>query len=219
MPALTLLVASIALADSINPSTVVPAIWMARSPGAHLVSFALGAFIVYTAGGLVLVFGPGPALMGALHDIGGTVEHVVEAVAGTLVLCLAFLLWQSRHNERDTRLPQPGDTRLSAFGLGAGIMVVELPTAFVYFGAISAILAAHRAAPLNAALLVAYNLIFVAPVIAIAVVHRLPGDHAQRWLASAWERVLGFGQILLASLTGGAGAVLLVVGVTGLLTA
>jgi hypothetical protein len=53
-------------------------------------------------------------------------------------------------------------------------MAIELPTAFIYFGAISAVLASHSSA--------------AAP-----------------------------GQILLASLTGGAGAVLLVIGVTGLL--
>ena len=63
MPTLTLLVASIALADSLNPSTIVPAIWVASSPRAHLVSFASGVFGTYLAGGLVLVFGPGPVLI------------------------------------------------------------------------------------------------------------------------------------------------------------
>jgi cytochrome c biogenesis protein CcdA len=135
------------------------------------------------------------------------------------VLVLAVELWRSRHNETMTRLPQPGGRRFSAFALGAGIMAVELPTAFMYFGAISAILASHSTAGAEVAMLVVYNAIFVAPLVAIILVRGLAGEHAERWLTSAWGRLLGFGQILLASLTGGAGALLLVLGVTGLLAA
>jgi len=219
MPTLTLLVASIAVADSINPSTVVPALWMASTPRAHLVSFTFGVFAMYLAGGLVLVFGPGPALISALHHIGGTVEHSLEAAGGVVVLAVAFGVWRSRNSERLARLPQPGCTRASAFMLGAGIMAVELPTAFMYFGAISAVLASHRAAGVEVALIVVYNALFVAPLVAILAIRRLAGERTERWLASGWTRLLGFGQLLLAGVTGGAGAVLLIIGVTGLLAA
>ncbi|MGO9898850.1 MAG: GAP family protein [Solirubrobacteraceae bacterium] len=217
MPALTLLVASIAFADSINPSTIVPALWMAGTPRAHLVSFSLGAFLIYLAGGLVLVFGPGPELISALHHMQGTVEHLIEALAGMFVLVLAFGLWRSRHSQRITRLPEPGATRSSAFVLGAGIMAVELPTAFVYFGAISAILAAHPAPVAEVSLLAVYNALFVAPLLAIVVIRRCAGVRAERWLASAWERLLNFGQLLLAGLTGSAGVALVIIGLSGLL--
>jgi cytochrome c biogenesis protein CcdA len=217
MPALTLLVASIALADSLNPSTMVPALWMASTPRAHLIGFSAGVFAIYLAGGLVLVFGPGPALISALHHLQGTVEHSIEALAGVVVLALAFGLWRSRHSQRAARLPQPGSTGRSAFTLGAGIMAVELPTAFMYFGAISAILASHPAPPAEVSLLVAYNALFVAPLLAIAAIRRLAGDRAERWLASGWERLLGFGQLLLAGLTGSAGVALVLIGLTGLL--
>jgi len=63
------------------------------------------------------------------------------------------------------------------------------------------------------ALLVVYNALFVAPLLAI---RRLGGERAERWLAATWERVVGFAQVLLTGLTGSAGAALLVVGVTGL---
>jgi cytochrome c biogenesis protein CcdA len=217
MPTLTLLVASIAVADSLNPSTVVPALWLASTPRAHLVSFTFGVFAMYLAGGLVLVFGPGPALISALHHIRGTVEHSVEAAGGVVFLVMAFGVWRSRHSERLARLPQPGCTRSSAFTLGAGIMAVELPTAFMYFGAISAILAAHPVAVVKVSLMVAYNALFVAPLVAILAIRRLAGEHTERWLASGWTRLLGFGQLLLAGVTGGAGAVLLIIGVTSLL--
>lgn len=217
MPTLTLLVASIAVADSINPSTVLPALWMASTPRAHLASFTFGVFAVYLTGGLVLVFGPGPALISALHHIRGTVEHSVEAAGGVIVLMLALGVWRSRHSERLARLPQPGCTRSSAFKLGAGIMAVELPTAFLYFSAISAVLASHTVAGVEVFLIVAYNALFVAPLVALLAIRRVAGEHTERWLASGWTRLLGFGQLLLAGVTGAAGAVLLVIGVTGLL--
>jgi cytochrome c biogenesis protein CcdA len=219
MPTLTLLVASIAIADSVNPSTIVPALWMVSTPRAHLVSYALGVFAIYLAGGLVLVLGPGPALMSALHHIGATVEHSLQAAGGVVILALALGIWRTRHSQRSARLPRPGRTRCSAFTLGAGIMAVELPTAFMYFGAISAVLASHPVVVVEVALLVSYNALFVAPLIAIVVIRRLAGERAERWLASSSSRLLGVGQLVLAALTGGAGAVLVILGVNGLLAA
>ncbi len=219
MPTLTLLVASIAVADSLNPSTVVPALWLASTPRGHLASFTLGVFVVYLAGGLVLLLGPGPALISALHHMHGTVEHAIEAVVGAIVLGVAVGLWRARHSQGIARLPQPGGSRRSAFMLGAGIMAVELPTAFVYFGAISAVLAAHQAEALKIALLVAYNALFVAPLAVILAIRTLAGERAQRWLARGWERLIGLGQLLLAGVTGAAGAVLVVLGLIGLLAA
>ncbi len=216
MPALTLLVVSVALADSINPSTVVPALWIAGSPKPHLLSFAFGAFAVYLTGGLVLLLGPGPALIRGLHHLQGPFEHATEAAAGVAVLVLALWLWRSRHSHQVTRLPAPGAARRSAFLLGAGIMAVELPTAFMYFGAISAVLAAHATRVTGVSLLVVYNALFVSPILAMIAVRRIAGARAELWLASAWKRLVGLGQVLLAGLTGSAGVALLVVGVTGL---
>jgi Sap, sulfolipid-1-addressing protein len=219
MATLTLLVASIAVADSINPSTVVPAIWLASSSRSHLVSFTVGVFVIYLAGGLVLVFGPGPALISAMRHVGGTIEHSVEAVAGVAVLVLALGLWRSRRSQGSARLPQPGCARASAFALGAGIMALELPTAFMYFAAISAVLASRAVAPIELSLLVLYNGLFVAPLVVIIVIRGCSGGRGERWLATGCERLLGFGQVVLAGLTGSVGTVLLVIGVTGLLAA
>src|SRR5260370_40503933 len=114
MGALILVVASIALADSINPSTIVPALWVASAPRGHLLSFTLGVFAVYLAGGLVVAFGPGPLLISALHHAQGPVEHGLEVAGGAVVLVLAAWLWRSRRSERVARLPRPGSTHRSA---------------------------------------------------------------------------------------------------------
>ena len=218
MLALTLVVASIAVADSINPSTVIPALWLASAPSAgRLASFTFGVFAVYLAGGIVLVLGPGPTLIGLLHQLHGPLEHGLQAIGGTLALALAVFLWCSRDTGRDQPGVLPTHTRGSAFVLGAGIMAIELPTAFMYFGAISAVIAAHRAASTDIVLLVTYNLVFVAPLCALLATRHLAGERVDRWIASAGDRVRGAGRIALSALAGIAGIALLTLGLTGLL--
>jgi threonine/homoserine/homoserine lactone efflux protein len=220
MVRLTLLVGSIAAADSINPSTVVPAIWLATaSRGRGLASFTLGAFVVYLAGGLVLVFGPGPALIAALHHIKGPFEHALQAAGGAVALAFAVTLWRSRNREPEERRVRRSHTRASAFALGAGIMAVELPTAFMYFGAITEILAARVHPAVEVMLLLVYNALFVAPLIAILAIKRLAATRADRWLASGEALLRTVGRVALTSVAGVGGATLLAIGVGGLVAA
>lgn len=241
MLALTLLVVSIAIADSINPSTIVPALWQAGAPrGRGLASFTLGVFVVYLAGGLVLAFGPGPALIDAFHHVGGPVEHALQAAGGVIAFAFAVALWRARARSRGgagvcagagagagegasggggagaERQLRRCTTRASAFAFGAGIMAVELPTAFVYFGAISAILAAQAAAALRLALLVTYNAIFITPLLAILALRLLSGERADPWLATGERWLRGAGQLALAALSATAGVALVAIGVIGL---
>jgi cytochrome c biogenesis protein CcdA len=218
MLGLTMLVASIAVADSINPSTLLPALWLARGPSAgHLTSYTLGVFAAYLIGGLVLVFGPGPTLIAALHDVHGPVEHALQAAGGILALAFAIVAWRSRHWAGDEPRPRRSYTRLSMFALGAGIMAIELPTAFMYFGAISAVLDAHTTAPLDISLLALYNAVFVAPLVALIALRRLAGARADRWIASADGRLRYAGQVAVAGVASTAGATFLAIGMSGLL--
>jgi len=217
MVGLTFLVASIGLTDSINPSTVVPALWLASTPKARgFGSYALGVLCVYLAGGLVLVFGPGPALISELHHLGGTVEHALEAAVGALALCVAWTLWRLRHRDRRLARERRTYSRTAAFALGAGIMTVELPTAFMYFGAISAILAAKVAAPTEVSLLLIYNFLFAAPLLALLLLRRVAGARAEHWILLAERTVRRTSEIVLAGVVGVAGAVLLSIGLSGL---
>ncbi len=220
MLGLTLLVASIALADAINPSTLVPAMWLAgaRSAGG-LASYTLGVFAVYFVGGLVLVFGPGPVLIAALHHVQGEFEHILEAAVGIAVLGLAWALWRSRGTDAIQPRPRRVPTRASAFALGAGIMAIELPTAFMYFGAISAMLAARASVPLEISLLIVYNVLFVAPLLGFLALRRIAGNRADRWIAGAEAKVHRGAQLALTGAAGAAGAALLTIGVAGLLAA
>lgn len=218
MLGLALVVASIALADSINPSTIIPALWLASvRSAAGLISYTLGVFVVYTAGGLVVLFGPGHVLIAALHHVQGPVEHALEAVGGVLALAFAFALWRSRGKIGDRAAMRRPQTPAAAFALGAGIMGLELPTAFIYFGAISAILAAHPSAAFEVTLVAGYNALFVAPLLAIVAIRRVAGTRADGWIESAEVRLRYAGQLLLTGIAAAAGAALLGLGLTGLL--
>lgn len=223
MLALTLIVASIALADSVNPSTLVPALWLASArAGRGLVSFTLGVFVVYVVGGLVLVLGPGPALIHGLHHLRGPLEHAVEAAVGMLALALSVATWRSARasrSESDHPRPPRCNTRPAAFALGAGIMAIELPTAFMYFGAISAILAAKVQAPAEVGLVLAYNALFVGPLLALVVLRRLAGERVDRWVLSAAAWLQRAGALALSGAAGAVGAAFLVIGVGGLIAA
>ena len=77
-------------------------------------------------------------------------------------------------------------TRRSAFLLGAGISAVELPTAFMYFGAVSAILGSHAALPERIALVVAYNALFVLPLVTVPTCDGACTGRARPQLSSWW---------------------------------
>ena len=213
--ALTLLVASVAVADSINPSTLVPALYLAGAPrGRGLATYTFGVFVVYLAGGLVLVLGPGPALMRALHHAGPRFEQGVETLAGVAALVVAVVLALSRSRTAD---PEPKSRRFtsrgSAFALGAGISAIELPTAFLYFGAVSAILGSHDPSAAQVALVVAYNTLFVLPLAAVVAFR----SRIEPRLAAVMSWIRRSAPLLLAAVTGLFGAALLATGLPGLL--
>ena len=94
--------------------------------------------------------------------------------------------------------------------------MVELPTAFVYFGAITAILAAHPVAPIKISLLLVYNALFVAPLLAILVIRRIAGSRGEKWLAAGDAYLRRVGRVALSGTTRRRGTVLVVLGVSGL---
>ena len=195
MVALALLVGSIGLADSLNPSTVGPALYLAlgRNGMWRLGGFTAGVFVVYLVGGLALTLGPGLAVP---HP-GAHGKHLVEVGLGAALVVFAAALWLARGwvAQRQRRPEKPAAR--SPLLLGAAIMAVELPTAFPYFAAIAAIVAAGRSPVQDVMLLVAFNAGFVSPLVAILGLRSLTGDRGTRsleafrvWLEDAAPLVL-----------------------------
>jgi hypothetical protein len=99
--------------------------------------------------------------------------------------------------------------------LGAGIAAVEFPTAMPYFAAIAVILGSGVALLGKVAMLLIYNVAFMAPVFAILVTLLILGDDAREPLARANRWVQKHWPGVLATLAALIGASVLTVGVVG----
>lgn len=222
MLALALLVASIGLADSLNPSTIAPALLLATGSRAvrRIAGFTAGVFAVSFAGGLLIVLGPGELLLRVLPHPGHHAKAIAELVGGVLLLALAAALWAARRRV-GARLSIAGGRRRggnarSAFALGAGIMAVELPTALPYFAAIAAIVAARVPLVHRLVLLTVFNVAFISPLLVILAIRLLAGERATRGLERLGEWLRREAASLVAGLLGLLGSLAVVVGLVGL---
>jgi cytochrome c biogenesis protein CcdA len=210
---------SVGLADSLNPSTAGPALYLATvpKPASRVAQFTAGVFAVNLAAGLVLTIGPGRLLLGLVPHPQRTVRHVIELVAGVLLLTSAVALWVGRRSLARRELPMRSAGGGSALITGASIAAVELPTGFPYFAVIAAIVGSSASVPLEIGLLALYNVAFVLPLLAILVVLLIAGERANRrlqqggaWLQRRWPVVLA-GLLLLVggglTMLGGTGLV------------
>jgi len=216
--ALVVLVISIGLADSLNPSTLGPALLYAV--GKHgrrdVAEFTLGVFTVSSVGGLVLLFGPGRLLASHISKPSRHTIHLVELVAGVVVLALAATLWFGRVHvaRRLNRAPQ--QTGRSAFFVGAAIMAVELPTAFPYFAAVAAIVGSGSGTGAQVALVFLYNVVFVAPLVALLLVMVAAGSRGVELAATARATLQRHAPVVLPAALAFIGVVLVVLGAVGL---
>jgi cytochrome c biogenesis protein CcdA len=186
MRELVFLVVSIGLADSLNPSTVGPAIYLAlgKHPRRRVGLFTAGVFCVYLLGGIVLTLGP----MRAVPQPGGHLKHVLEVALGAALVAFAAVAWFGRNRLGRTLAKGEEKIARSPFLLGAGIMALELPTALPYFAVIAALAASGKSIPVQVLLLVAFNVAFVLPLIAIIFLRTVAGERAAGVLGSmrAW---------------------------------
>jgi len=104
----------------------------------------------------------------------------------------------------------------SAFLLGAGIMAVELPTAFPYFAALASIIAAHPSLGTGIGLVAVFNLAFISPLLAILAVRALAGERATAALERAGDWFNRRAGAIVALLLGAVGAGAMLVGALGL---
>jgi cytochrome c biogenesis protein CcdA len=213
------IVGSLGLADSLNPSTIVPAFYLGTQPHArtHLMGFTAGVFGVSMIGGLILVLGPGQLLLDLVPKPAHHTRHILQLGAGVVALIGAAVLWRVRRrkfgSEPDAAKAPSGR---SSVLLGAGIMAVELPTAIPYFAAIALIVGSDRGLITQVLVLTVYNVLFVAPLLAILGAHLVAPQRTERALApiGAWLRTHAIA--LLAILIAVAGVVLVALGVKGL---
>jgi len=213
------LVVSIGIADSLNPTTIAPALVLASGERAlhNLAHFTAGVFVIYFLGGAAVALGPGELLLDAIPNPHHTFRHILEVVAGVIMLGVAGLVWRNRHRLAARRLDRPAVEGKSSFLLGLTITTVELPTAFPYFAAIAAIIGAGPNPGSVLLLLLLFNVCFILPLLLMILTLYLAGDHATETLAR-WRNFLQRRwPVLVAGLALLAGLLSLFVGISGLL--
>jgi cytochrome c biogenesis protein CcdA len=210
---------SVGLADSLNPSTVGPALYLATAGRRvwRVMQFTIGVFAVNFVAGLVLTIGPGRSLIGLIPHPHRGVRHVLELIAGIVLLVVAVALWRGRRSLARRELPmRSGNAGGSALIAGASIAAIELPTAVPYFAVIAAIVASNATLPQEIGLLAIYNVAFVLPLLAIVVALLLAGEQADPWLQRGGAWMQRRWPVVLASLLLLVGSALAVLGGTGL---
>ncbi len=209
---------SVGLADSLNPSTVGPALYLAtaRKPVLRVTLFAVGVFTVNFIAGVVLTIGPGRSLLGLVPHPQRTVRHVIELVAGILLVAVATTLWLGRRSLARRELPLRDGRGRSALIAGASIAAVELPTAVPYFAVIAGIVASSASLPQEIGLVAIYCVAFVLPLLAILVTLLIARERANRWLQSGGAWLQRRWPVVLASLLLLVGSGLAVLGGAGL---
>jgi cytochrome c biogenesis protein CcdA len=211
-------VVSIGLADSLNPTTIAPALYMATGERSRerVTQFTLAVFAVYLVGGVAIALGPGQLLLSLVPSPSPRTRHYIELAVGVAMLVAAVFLWRHRTRLSERKLPDFDPHGRSSWWLGATITAVELPTAFPYFAAIAAVVGSGIDLPRQLILLLLFNLCFILPLLGIVGTLTFGGDGAyrrlsvgRRFLERHWPQVLS-GLALLA------GAFVVVLGATGL---
>jgi cytochrome c biogenesis protein CcdA len=212
------LVVSIGIADSLNPSTIAPALYLASGerPRERVTEFTLAVFGVYLLGGALIALGPGQLVLSLVPTPGPVARDTAEIAAGAAMLAAAAFLWRHRQTLVNREPPRIDPSGRSSAVLGATITAVELPTAFPYFAAIAAIVSSGLDPARQFFLLVLFNVCFVLPLIGIIATLTFAGDRSERLLAIGRDFLDRHWPALLAGLAGAAGAIVILLGATAL---
>ena len=181
----------------------------------RVAAFTAGVWAVSTAGGLVILFVLGRTLLVRIAHPSAHTRHVIELAIGLVLLAAGIVLWLLRHRLR-TRVGRALRGGRSSLLLGAGIMAIELPTAFPYFAAILATLGAAHGAILQTLVILLYNVVFVVPLLTILGIAAVTGDRYLSRLQRLYEAVEERIPVLLPIGVASIGAVLTVVGALGI---
>lgn len=211
------IVISIGLADSLNPSTLAPALYLSAQPRGRnaLVQFTSGVFLVYCVGGLLIALGPGELILSLIPHPSLVVWHVVEVLAGVALLVVAGLLWIHRDRLGDKQLPTFSSKGRASWLLGATIMAVELPTAFPYFAALTVIVGSPHGIPGKVFLILLFNVCFVMPQLVIIAGLTVAGDRFEVRLIRLSASLQRRWPVLVAVVAVIAGLITIGLGATG----
>lgn len=209
---------SIGIADSLNPTTIAPALYLASGPRARgrVLEFTAAVFLVFFVGGAAIALGPGQLLLSVVPRPSRHTRYILEVIVGAAMLTASAFLWGFRDSlsQRETK-PVDVEGKSSAI-LGATISAIELPTAFPYFAVIAAIVGSGLGPIRQVGLLLLFNICFIAPLLGIVALLTFAGKQAGQLLSAIRAWLQKHWPVLLAGLACVAGTFVILLGVTGL---
>ena len=212
------IVVSIGLADSLNPSTIGPALYMATGERARgrVAEFTFAVFAVYFIGGAAIAVGAGELIRDLIPHPRQHIADIIEVAVGVALITGAAFLWRHRHRLSDREPPRFDPHGRSSWVLGASITAVELPTAFPYFAAIATIVGAGIGPVRAVTLLLLFNICFVLPLLLILGTLTFAPNQSERVLSVARGFLQRHWPAVLAGLALAAGLFVVLLGVTGI---
>ncbi len=217
---LALAVSAIALPDSLNPSLIGVAIYLAARPNPRrqTAAFVAAAFAVTLGGGVLLALGLGDLILSLVPKPSQTLKYTLEIVVGVaLVLAGAGTWWRRRALAGGTsHHDKAGTGTAAAAALGAGVAGVELLTAFPYFAAIAIVVDASVSDGAKLLLLLLYNIVYLLPLFVITGMCFLIGQRAGQVLAPVGDWINAHWPMVVAPLAALVGVALIAYGIVQL---
>jgi cytochrome c biogenesis protein CcdA len=161
---------TLAAVDSVNPASITGAIYLAGSgQAARLRMFILTVYSTYLLLGLALTLGPAAAIRSRLDRAPAAFGPVVEVAAGGLLVGIGIRTWRQHRCTRAQTAPATPMGDRSGLTLGVVATLADLPTAGPLLVATALVAGAHAQVWAQAGALMLYNVVYVSPLIAVAV--------------------------------------------------
>lgn len=174
----------LALLDALNPFSIAAMAFLLSTdrPVARGLAFVLGTFVIYVLSGVVLLEGWLVVLQSLLPSLPAWVPGGLEVGAGAAALIAGAYTWKQSAQGKPS--PSPSNLSLVAtIAFAVASTLSDLPTAIPYFAAASQ-LAAAGGTGIRYAWLLIYNLIYIAPLVAMIGLRVGLGHNAEAPLRS-----------------------------------
>jgi cytochrome c biogenesis protein CcdA len=185
---------TLALIDSLNPSTIAAQIFLLalKKPISRVVSFILGTFVMYTAFGFIIVFILGEPIKGFFYERGST-DYLILLAIGIALIAVGTILGWKRYIGKEGRSKSEGYVKkamapmmamlktlnpVHTFFFGMASTAFDLPTSAFYFVALASLLEAGVGPFETTSLLILYNLLYILPLIVILLIYMIARDRS-----------------------------------------
>lgn len=185
---------TLALIDSLNPSTIAAQIFLLalKKPISRVISFILGTFVMYTAFGFIIVFILGEPIKGFFYELGST-DYLILLAIGIALIAVGTILGWKRYIGKEGRSKSEGYVKkamapmmamlktlnpVHTFFFGMASTAFDLPTSAFYFVALASLLEAGVGPFETTSLLILYNLLYILPLIVILLIYMIARDRS-----------------------------------------